>query len=70
MGKFTERQIASWRLTSEPANDNEIKLFTVSDYKGLEADVVIYVHSKNTNPTVNYVAYTRARYFLYDLIVK
>lgn len=67
---FNVENIAKWKLVKETSSENDIRFYTVSEYKGLEADVVIYVHKKNNNKSVNYVAYTRARYFLYDLVIK
>ena len=67
---FKIDSIAKWNLKREVIGCNDIKFYTVSEYKGLESDVIIYVHKKNNNKSVNYVAYTRARYFLYDLVIK
>ena len=65
---FDNLHIADWKLVHDIAPNNGIKFFTVSEYKGLESDVIIYVHSKRNSDVADYVAYTRARYFLYDLI--
>ena len=67
---FKVNNIAKWNLKRKISDCNDIKFYTVSEYKGLESDVIIYVHKKNNNKSVNYVAYTRARYFLYDLVIK
>ena len=56
--------------------DNEICFKTVEQFKGLEADVVIYLEHTNDIPRDNlkrskeYVALTRARYYLYILSTK
>lgn len=65
---FDNLHIADWKLVHDIAPNNGIKFFTVSEYKGLESDVIIYVYSKRNSDVADYVAYTRARYFLYDLI--
>ena len=63
--------IAKWRLVKAYSGlQDEIKVSSVEDYKGLEADMIIYIHSKDTSDNLNYIAYTRARYYLMELIVK
>ena len=54
--------------------ENEICFKTVEEFKGLEADVVLYLeHQYNNMPKdelalcKDYVAITRARYYLYIL---
>lgn len=51
-------------------SQDNIRVSSVEDYKGLEADMIVYVHSKDTTDNVNYIAYTRARYYLLELIMK
>lgn len=53
-------------------NDNEILFMTAGEYKGLESDIVIYLKSMRDADVdgqlrnrENYVAFTRARYYLY-----
>ena len=48
-------------------NSNYIGLFKTSEYKGLEANVIFYIHKKNTKYSYKYVGLTRARFFLYDI---
>ena len=63
-GKF-----ASWNFTTDdPERVNEIKVSSVEDFKGLESDMVIYIHSKDTSDNENYIAYTRAKYYLIELV--
>ena len=63
--------IAKWRLVKVYSGlQDEIKVSSVEDYKGLEADMIIYIHTKHTSDNLNYIAYTRARYYLMELIVK
>lgn len=57
---------------SAAKKENEICFRTVSEYKGLESDVVIYITSPKhkeiddrARNKEDYVAYTRARYYLY-----
>jgi DNA helicase IV len=59
-----------WNLKSTiNPNDNEIKLFTISDYKGLESNVIIYIRSSSLSKIGDYIAYTRARYYLYEILI-
>ena len=63
--------IAKWKLVKEYLGaSDEIKVSSVADFKGLEADMIVYIHSKNTTDNLNYIAYTRARYYLIELIMK
>lgn len=48
-------------------NSDFIGIFKTSEYKGMEANVVFYVHKKNANYSYKYVGLTRARFFLYDI---
>lgn len=32
--------------------------------------MIVYVHHENTTDNLNYIAYTRARYYLMELILK
>ena len=51
-----------------PTKDcNYIGIFKTSEYKGMESNVIFYVHSKNTEYSYKYVGLTRARFFLYDI---
>ena len=47
-----------------------ISIYKVEDFKGLESNVIIYIHSIKSNTTINYVAYTRAKYYLYEFVIK
>lgn len=63
--------IAKWKLVKKYTDGtDEIKVSSVEDYKGLEADMIVYVHDKGTTDNLNYIAYTRARYYLMELIMK
>lgn len=66
---YLENGLAQWKFVlREPTKDNEIQVSSAFDYKGLEADMVIYIHGANSNENINYIAYTRAKYYLYELI--
>ena len=61
--------LAKWKFSDEVPSDNlNIRISSVTDFKGMEADVVIYVHSSNSSGNMNYVAYTRARYYLIEFV--
>lgn len=64
--------IAKWKFVKEYSDSgtDEIKVASVEAFKGLEADMIVYVHSKDTTDNLNYIAYTRARYYLMELILK
>jgi hypothetical protein len=62
--------IANWKITSNPKGFNEIRISKTADFKGLESDVVIYIHSELSTSEFDYVACTRARYFLFDFQLK
>lgn len=63
--------IAKWKLVKEYSDkSDEIKVSSVEDYKGLEADMIVYIHKSGTSDNLNYIAYTRARYYLIDFILK
>ncbi len=48
-------------------NDTGIKVFKTKEYKGLESDVIFYIHSQNNKYEYKYVGLTRARFVLYDI---
>lgn len=69
-----ETQVGAYiiNLGNTPRRKNEILFRSVADFKGLEADVVIYIISpqhngidERTKKQEDYVAFTRARYYLY-----
>ena len=61
--------IAKWKLIEGiPMNSNEIRVVSVADFKGLESDMVVYIHKECSGDNVNYIAYTRAKYYLIELI--
>lgn len=70
-----ETQIGAYQIADKPIAaimNNEVCFRTTGDFKGLEADIVIYLrHTNRTTPLDltdrqnQYVAYTRARYYLH-----
>lgn len=63
--------IAKWNFTHELKNEMDlIRVSTPEEYKGLESDMVIYIHDENMSDNLNYIAYTRAKYYLIELIEK
>lgn len=61
--------IAKWDFTEEePSSPNAIRISSIEDYKGLEADMVVYIHSREVSENMNYIAYTRAKYYLIELV--
>ena len=61
--------IAKWRFVNgEPTRDNEVSIYSVEEFKGLESDMVVYIHSPSTSENMNYIAYTRAKYYLIELV--
>lgn len=66
---YIEDGLADWKFVfGVPQADNEIQISGALDFKGLESDMVIYVRGKDTSDNLNYIAYTRAKYYLYELI--
>ena len=57
-------------LCSLDSGEGKIKMSLVEEFKGLESNVVFYVHNSDTPENYNYVAFTRAKYYLYDLSLK
>ena len=68
---YIDDGIAQWVFVTDhkPENNDEIYICSAFDYKGLEADMVIYIRSKNASKNMNYIAYTRAKYYLHELII-
>ena len=60
--------VAKWRFSASRKNDEDILVSSVYDFKGLEADVIIYIHSNHSSENMDYIAYTRARYYLIEFI--
>ena len=56
------------RLTAPIYRKDRLSLFSVEEYKGLEADMVLYIHGDDSIENLNYIAYTRAKYYLIELV--
>ena len=73
----TEQRIGAFDISFADLtniSDSQISVKTIEEFKGLEADVVIYLRSDYKNVPMSerrickeYVALTRARYYLYIL---
>lgn len=68
------RMVGEYTLTEVPKNDNDIKYASVSEFKGLEANIIVFVNSwiKGIPKDASYyqrlyIAGTRAKYYLYVL---
>jgi len=60
--------VAKWHLVrGEAKGEDEIGTYSVEEYKGLEADMIVYIHAKSATDNQNYIAYTRAKYYLIEL---
>ena len=63
--------IAKWRFVeAPPCDENEISVYSIDEYKGLESNMVVYLHDLDASPNMNYIAYTRAKYYLIELVRK
>ena len=61
--------VAKWKFVRLPVKqNNEIRVFSVSEIKGLEADMVLYIHGTDVTDNENYIAYTRAKYYLVEMV--
>ena len=61
--------VAKWRFINGPTTSNtDISVYSVADFKGLESDMVIYLHDHNVSDNLNYIAYTRAKYYLIEYV--
>lgn len=61
--------IAKWRFVEgAPHKENEIGVYSIDEYKGLESNMVIYIHDCDSTENMNYIAYTRAKYYLIELV--
>lgn len=68
---FYSDGIAIWKFINGPvSNNNEIKIMSVEEFKGLESDMVIYIHGSNVTENMNYIAYTRAKFYLIEMVRK
>ena len=62
--------IAQWHfVNSVPTEPYSIRVASIEDFKGLESDMVFYIHSDRTTSNMNYIAYTRAKYYLKEFVM-
>lgn len=64
--------LGNWEFNQhgDPVMSNEIRFRTIDEFKGLESDVIIYLNHKEKTEEKLYVAYTRARFYLYEIKLK
>lgn len=63
--------IAKWKFVADVCKDeDEIRVSSVLNFKGLESDMIIYIHKDEISQNINYIAYTRAKYYLIELVVQ
>ena len=55
-------------VEGHPGAETEIGVYSIGEYKGLESNMVIYIHDKDATENMNYIAYTRAKYYLIELM--
>ena len=60
----------NYKTDSYTKDEKHINIIKTSDFKGLESNVIIYVHNYNSNENFSYVGLTRARFYLYDVQLK
>ena len=61
--------VAKWKLVDGvPCNETEIGVYSIEEYKGLESNMVLYIHDTAATENMNYIAYTRAKYYLIELV--
>lgn len=61
--------IAKWKLVhGKPSSEYEVGVYSIDEFKGLESNMVIYIHGKDTSDNMDYIAYTRAKYYLIELV--
>ena len=61
--------IAKWKFVEgAPSSETELSVYSIEEYKGLESNMVIYLHNADTTENMNYIAYTRAKYYLIELV--
>lgn len=62
--------LAKWKFVNQAREEDEIKVSSVANFKGLESDMVIYIHKNDISQNLNYIAYTRAKYYLIELVLQ
>ena len=62
---LTDNEIYYEILSYNSLYMNNIIIKTDVDYKGIESDIVIYIHKKEYSNVNKYIGYSRARFYLY-----
>ncbi|MCR3907038.1 MAG: hypothetical protein NUK62_08460, partial [Tenericutes bacterium] len=67
-----DEPLGNWEFnhSGEPIMSNEIRYRTIDEFKGLESDVVVCLNHGEESKEKLYVAYTRARFYLYEMIIQ
>lgn len=61
--------VAKWKFVDgHPCGETDIGVYSIEEYKGLESNMVIYLHDVDTTQNMNYIAFTRAKYYLIELV--
>ena len=61
--------VAKWKFVDgAPCNETEIGVYSIEEYKGLESNMLLYIHDTAATENMNYIAYTRAKYYLIELV--
>ncbi|MBR1883815.1 MAG: NERD domain-containing protein [Clostridia bacterium] len=66
------KQEFSFNIKNQIASSTEkfVGIFKVSEFKGMESNIIIYLHNENVEYSYKYVGLTRARFYLYDIELK
>ena len=68
--RLSEKAYFKYEKNNYSINSKTINIIKTSDFKGLESNVIIYVHKYNSDKNFSYVGLTRARFYLYDIQLK
>lgn len=64
-------KIGNWEnISKQKVNKKQLRIYKTSSFKGLESNIVFYIRTEEHNLVYDYVAYTRARYFLYEIVIQ
>ncbi|MCS5421729.1 MULTISPECIES: NERD domain-containing protein [Psychrilyobacter] len=62
-------EISKWKISQE-VKLNNLRFSTIKKFKGLESNVVIFLNHFEATDIELYIAYTRAKFYLYEIIVE
>jgi len=57
-------KIGTFKITEDFSATNDLRFVTIQSFKGMEADVVIFLEHGQSRKKLSYVTYTRARFML------